>query len=272
MSLSRIARAGLALFAVMLGLGAGVAEEKAQVPAAEATASQSQTTVVVFAAASLKTALDEIGKEWTTATGKKVTFSYAASSALAKQIEQGAPADLFASADLKWMDYAAEKKLIEPSSRKNLLGNTLVLIAPADAKTDLKIEKGFPLAAAIGDGKLAAGDPKSVPAGAYAEAALKSLGVWEAVSPKIAGAENVRAALAFVARKEAPFGIVYGSDAKSEPLVRVVGVFPEDSHPPIVYPFAVTSASKNAHAREFLDYLSSAKARAVFEGQGFSLK
>jgi molybdate transport system substrate-binding protein len=245
---------------------------RAQVkPAAPAVAEQSSDTVVVFAAASLKTALDAIGKEWTAETGHKVAFSYAASSAIAKQVEQGAPADLFASADLKWMDYLSEKKLIVAESRKSLLGNTLVLVAPSDSTSDLKIAKGFALAAAIGDGRLAMGDPKSVPAGMYGQVALTSLGVWEAVSPKVAGAENVRAALAFVARKEAPFGIVYGSDAKSEPAVRIVDVFPEDSHPPIVYPFALTAASKNPSAKDFFAYLGSAKAKQAFAGQGFTV-
>jgi len=267
--ISRVIHSWAAALALSLVVfAAASAEEKpAVVPSGEV-----ESPVVVFAAPSLKTVLDDIGKQWTAETGKVVQFSYAASSALAKQIEQGAPADLFASADLKWMDYLAEKKLIAPETRQSLLGNTLVLIAPADAAADLKIEKGFALAAALGDGRLATGDPKSVPAGAYAEAALRSLGVWDQVAPKVAGAENVRVALALVARKEAPFGIVYGTDAKSEPKVRVVGTFPEDSHPPIVYPFAVTaSASRGAAAKEFLAYLSSPKARQSFSAQGFVL-
>jgi molybdate transport system substrate-binding protein len=231
----------------------------------------SSDTVVVFAAASLKTALDAAGKQWTAATGKKIVFSYAASGALAKQIENGAPADLFASADLKWMDYAAEKKLIVPESRTPLLGNTLVLIAPKDQASDLKIAKGFKLAEALGDSRLATGDPKSVPAGMYTQTALTSLGVWEAVGPKIAGADNVRGALAFVARGEARFGIVYRTDAISEPKVRVVDTFPSDSHPPIIYPFALTTTSKNPAAADFLAFLKTPAAAKVFETEGFAV-
>lgn len=251
-----------------LGLSLGC---YAQAPAKPTSPAESEAKVVVFAAASLKTALDAIGTEWNSATGKSVTFSYAGSSAIAKQIEQGAPADLFASADLKWMDYLAEKKLIKPETRVSLLGNKLVLIAPKDAKVDLKIEKGFPLSTVLGDARLATGDTKTVPVGIYAEAALRNLGVWDEVAPKIAGAENVRAALAFVARKEVPFGIVYGTDAKSEPLVKVVDVFPEETHPPIVYPFAVISTSVNPLATEFLAYLASPKAREAFVAAGFSI-
>ncbi|MCC7253238.1 molybdate ABC transporter substrate-binding protein, partial [Hyphomicrobium sp.] len=177
--------------------------------------------VVVFAAASLKNALDRIAKDWESKTGKTATLSFAASSAIAKQIESGAPADLFISADLKWMDWVAERNLIDPASRKTLLGNALVLIAPADSTTTLKIEKGFALAEALGDGRLAMGEPGSVPAGIYGKAALTSLGVWDQVSSKVAGAENVRVALAYVSRGETPLGIVYSTDAKSDPKVKV---------------------------------------------------
>ena len=228
-------------------------------------------TVVVFAAASLKTALDATGRQWTAATGKKVTFSYAASGALAKQIENGAPADLFASADIKWMDYAADKKLIVPESRISVLGNTLVLIAPTGSTSDLQIAKGFKLSEALGDRRLATGDPKSVPAGAYAKAALSSLGVWDFVASKIAGAESVRGALAFVARGEAPFGIVYRTDATNEPKVRVLDTFPSDSHPPIVYPFALTTTSKNPAAADFLAFLKTPAAAKVFITEGFTV-
>jgi len=227
--------------------------------------------VLVFAAASLKNALDAIAREWTATTGKKVTFSYAASGSLARQIENGAPADLFASADLNWMGYAEEKKLIRPETRKQLLGNRLVLIAPKDAPVDIKIAKGFRLAEAIGDGKLATGSPAAVPVGTYAKAALITLGVWDQVAPKIAGAESVRAALAFVARGEAKLGIVYETDAKSEPRVRVVDAFPADSHPPIVYPFAVTVGSRNAAAGEFLAFLGTPTAVRVFRAEGFTV-
>jgi molybdate transport system substrate-binding protein len=265
-------RSLLALAAALLAASPALAQEKPQsAPAAAPAASAASGTVVVFAAASLKNALDAIGARWSAATGKKVTFSYAASGPLARQIENGAPADLFASADLKWMDYAAEKKLIDAGSRKSILGNRLVLIAPKDAATDLRIAKGFKLAEAIGDGKLATGDPRSVPVGAYAQAALTSLGVWDAVSPKIAGAESVRAALAFVARGEATYGIVYRTDANSEPRVKVVDTFPADSHPPIVYPFALTAASKNPAAADFLAFLRAPQAVEVFEAEGFAL-
>ena len=263
--LKRVTSYFAALAALMMAIATHASAGGQGPPAAKAP-------VVVFAAASLKTALDRIGTIWREEKGTAITVSYAASSALAKQIEQGAPADLFASADLKWMDYLAEKALIAPDTRKELLGNTLVLIAPADSTATLKIEPNFPLAEAIGEGRLATGDPKSVPAGAYAEAALTSLGVWERVKPRLAGTENVRAALAFVARKEAPFGIVYGSDAKSEPRVKVLDVFPESAHPPIVYPFAVTASSQNAAARDFLAFLSTDKAKQVFIAEGFTVK
>lgn len=257
-----------AVVLLTLGLSLG---SYAQAPATPALPAQSEARVVVFAAASLKTALDAIGKEWNAATGKSVTFSYAASSSIAKQIEQGAPADIFAAADVKWMDYLAEKNLIKPETRVSRLGNKLVLIAPKDAKVDLKIEKDFALSKALGDGRLATGETKTVPVGIYAEAALRNLGVWDAIAPRIAGAENVRVALAFVARKEVPFGIVYETDAKSEPLVQVVDIFPDETHPPIVYPFAVTAASVNPLATEFLAYLASPKAREAFVSAGFSI-
>ncbi len=256
------------LISALAGVVAAPSAFAQEAPAKAATTEAA--TVVVFAAASLKNALDNVGKAWSAASGKKVTFSYAASGPLAKQIESGAPADIFVSADLKWMDYAAEKKLIKPESRTTLLGNKLVLVAPADSKVDIKIAKGFDLAGAIGDGKLAMGDPKSVPAGTYAQAALTSLGVWDAVSPKVAGAESVRSALAFVARGEAKLGIVYQTDANSDPKVKVVGAFPADSHPPIVYPIAVTASSANPAAAEFMAHLKTAEAVKTFEAEGFT--
>lgn len=246
-----------------------------QARAQDASPSVDATTatkpIIVFAAASLKNALDRIAKDWDAKSGSKTTISFAASSALAKQIESGAPADIFISADLKWMDYLAEKNLIAPVTRKNLLGNTLVLIAPKESTISLKIAKGFDLAGALGDGRIAMGEVKSVPAGVYGKAALESLGVWDAVSAKVAGAENVRAALTFVARGETPLGIVYGTDAKSEPKVRVVDTFPTDSHPPIVYPVALTAFSTNEGAKMLLDFLSSAEATKVFEDEGFTV-
>jgi len=225
----------------------------------------------VFAAASLKTALDEIGLAYTAKTGKKATVSYAAASALAKQIEQGAPADLFVSADLDWMDYLQGKGLIRTESRVNLLTNTLVLVAPLGSPAEPKITSGFALAAAIGDSRLATGDVKSVPVGKYAKAALTGLGVWEAVEPKIAGAENVRAALALVARGEARFGIVYGSDARSEPKVMVVDTFPPASHPPIVYPAAITKDATSSEAATYLGFLRGPEAAKIFEANGFAV-
>jgi len=219
----------------------------------------------------MKNALDAIAAEWTEQTGKKATISYAASGTLAKQIENGAPAEVFASANTKWMNYLDGKKLIAPGTRKDLLGNTLVLVAPKDSTIDVKIEKGVRLAELLGDGKLAMGIPESVPAGAYAKAALTSLGVWDEVSPKVAGAVNVRAALAFVARGEAKLGIVYSTDAMPEPNVRVIATFPTGSHDPIVYPVALTATSSNPAAAEFLAYLSTPAAAKHFEKEGFTV-
>jgi molybdate transport system substrate-binding protein len=228
--------------------------------------------VTAFAAASLKNALDDAAKRYEAKTGDKVIVSYAASSALAKQIENGAPADIFFSADLDWMDYLEQNKLIDTASRHTLLGNTLVLIAPKDSTASLVIEKNFPLLQALGaDGKLAMASVDTVPAGKYGKAALTHLGVWEAVSPRVAQAENVRAALALVAKGEAPLGIVYGTDAKSEQAVRVVGTFPEDSHPKILYPVALTASAK-PEARKFLEFLLSPEAAPSFEAQGFSIE
>jgi molybdate transport system substrate-binding protein len=235
-------------------------------------ASAQAADVTVFAAASLKNALDDAVKRYEAKTGGTVVVSYAASSALAKQIESGAPADIFFSADLEWMDYLQQKNLIDVASRHTLLGNTLVLIAPKDSTVSLSIEKSFPLLQALGpDGKLAMASVDSVPAGKYGKAALIYLGVWDQVAPRVAQAENVRAALAFVARKEAPLGIVYGTDAKSEPAVRVVGVFPAESHPKILYPVALTASAK-PEARPFLEFLLSSEAAPAFEAQGFSIQ
>ena len=228
--------------------------------------------MVVFAAASLKNALDEIATAWAKDTGKPVPrISYAASSALARQMEQGAPADLFISADLDWMDYAAGKNLIRPDSRFNLLGNKIVLIAPRDSRTTTLALTGGDLAKALAGGKLSMGNVDAVPAGKYGKAALEKLGAWTKVKDSIAQAENVRAALLLVARGEAPLGIVYGTDATAEPGVKIVATFPADSHPPITYPAALARESKNANAKNFLDFLRSAKARAVFEKQGFTV-
>lgn len=230
------------------------------------------TTATVFAAASLKTALDSASAAYQKSTGNKIVVSYAASSALAKQIEQGAPADIFISADLDWMDYVDKAKLIKDDTRFNMLGNRLVLIAPASSTASIKIEPGFGLAEALGDGRLAMADVKAVPAGKYGSAALKKLGIWDAIEPKVAQAENVRAALALVAQGEAPFGIVYETDATAEPKVKIVGVFPEDSHPPIIYPIAVTAGSKDPEsAKAFIAYLKSPEGQAAFTKQGFTI-
>jgi molybdate transport system substrate-binding protein len=232
--------------------------------------SRAADNVVVFAAASLKNALDNINAAWKADAGKEATISYAASSALAKQIEGGAPADVFISADLDWMKYLSDKKLIKADSETKLLGNRIVLVAPKDSKAETKIAPKFDLAGLLGDGRLAMGDVKAVPAGKYGKAALESLGAWHSVEGKTAQAENVRAALKLVSTGEAALGIVYQTDANAEPGVRVIGTFPEDSHPPIVYPVALTAASKNADAAEFAKFLQSAKAKELFEAQGFT--
>lgn len=227
--------------------------------------------VTVFAAASLKNALDAANAAWQAETGNETTVSYAASSALAKQIEAAAPADLFISADLAWMDYVAEKKLIKDETRSNLLGNRIVLVAPKDAAKAVDIKEGFDLAGLVGDGKLAMGAVDSVPAGKYGKAALEKLGVWPSVENKVAGAESVRAALALVSRGEAPYGIVYETDAAADPGVAIVGTFPEDSHPPIIYPVAILAESRSPAAAAYLDFLKSEKAAPFFTGQGFTV-
>jgi molybdate transport system substrate-binding protein len=227
--------------------------------------------VLVFAAASLKNALDDIDTQYQQQTGKHVTASLAASSTLAKQIENGAPADIFISADLEWMNYLAKKKLIKPATRKDVLGNELVLVAPKGSAVRIKIAPGFPLAKLLAGGRLAMADTSAVPAGIYGKAALEKLGVWASVESRIAQAENVRVALALVALNEAPLGIVYRTDAAVEPNVRIVGVFPDDTHPPIIYPLALTAASTNPDAAGFLAYLESPKAASLFEKQGFKV-
>lgn len=225
--------------------------------------------LTVFAAASIKNALDEIVRSHAKRSGDKVTVSYAASSALAKQIEQGAPADVFISADLDWMDYLEKRTLIKPASRYNLLRNRLALVAPAESKTRLKIAPGFALGALLGKERLAMADPDVVPAGRYGKAALSMLGVWKDVQSRVASAADVRAALLLVARGEAPLGIVYTTDAAVEPRVRVIDLFPESTHPPIVYPAAVTTQSRSVAAETLLRVLREAPARAVFEKYGF---
>jgi len=227
--------------------------------------------VTVFAAASLKNALDAANAAWQAESGNETAVSYAASSALAKQIEAAAPADLFISADLAWMDYVGEKKLIKDDTRSNLLGNRIVLVAPKGKAEAVDIKEGFDLAGLVGDGKLAMGAVDSVPAGKYGKAALEKLGVWSSVEGKVAGAESVRAALALVSRGEAPYGIVYETDAAADPGVAVVGTFPEESHPPIIYPVAILSESQSPAAAAYLDFLKSEKAAPFFTQQGFTI-
>jgi molybdate transport system substrate-binding protein len=227
-------------------------------------------SLTVFAAASMKNALDDIDAAYTAKTGVKISASYAASSTLAKQIEQGAPADIFVSADTDWMDYAIARKNINEPTRVNLLGNSIVLIAPKDSKIDqVSIGQGFDLAKLAGDGKIATGDVKAVPVGKYAKTALETLGAWAAAEPKFAMAESVRAALTLVARGEAVLGIVYSTDAKVEPGVKIVGTFPANSHPPIIYPVAATTTAK-AEAAEYLAFLRSSTSKAILEKYGFA--
>jgi len=228
--------------------------------------------VVILAAASLKNALDEASAAWTRQTGKATRISYAGSSALARQIEGGIPADIFISADVPWMDYVAERKLIKPASRSDFLGNQIVLIAGKDSRIDLEIDKGFNLRGGLGqDGRLAMANVDAVPAGKYGKAALEALGVWSSVSDRVAQAENVRMALTLVSRGEAPLGIVYKTDAASDPSVRIVGAFPAVSHPAIIYPMALLSTSSRPDAQAFIDFLKTPQAKPFFEKQGFTV-
>jgi molybdate transport system substrate-binding protein len=223
----------------------------------------------VFAAASLTNVLQELGDGFTKETSIPIRFSFAASSALARQIENGAPADIFFSADLEWMDYLQTRNLIRRDTRHDVLGNRLVLIAPAGSSIQLKIEPHFPLAAALGKGRLAAGDPDSVPAGRYAREALTTLGIWNDVADRIVRADSVRSALAFVDRGETPLGIVYETDALVDKNVRVVDVFPANSHLPIIYPIALTAAGKT-DAAKFIAYLRSTAGDIAFKAYGFT--
>jgi molybdate transport system substrate-binding protein len=236
-----------------------------------AASAQSSATPIVFAAASMKTALDAISAAWTAQTGTSPSIVYGSSAVLAKQIEQGAPADVFISADTNWMDYLDKAKLIRPGTRRNLLGNALVLVEPGDSSVALDIAPGFDLAGATGDGKIAVCTIASCPGGVYAKQSLEKLGVWDNVSPKLAQADNIRAALNLVARGEAKFGIVYATDAKAEPKVKVVGTFPEATHAPIVYPVAVLADSKHPEAESFVAFLSSQAATKILVDQGFTV-
>jgi molybdate transport system substrate-binding protein len=239
----------------LIGFGVVAAEDKA--------------AIVVFGAASLTNALQDLGDAYAKDSSVPVRFSFAASSALAKQIENGAPADLFFSADLEWMDYLASRTLIQPASRHDLLGNKLVLIAPLDSRTKLKIAPHFALLAALGDGHLATGDPDSVPVGRYAKESLTRLGVWDQVASHLVRADSVRSALAFVDRGEAPLGIVYETDALVDKNVQIIDEFPADSHKPIVYPAALTISAK-ADAAKFLAYLRGPAGDITFRHYGFT--
>lgn len=227
--------------------------------------------VTVFAAASLKEVLGDISAAWKAETGGETNVSLAASSALAKQIQEGAPADVFISADLKWMDHLDKAGLVATDSRINLLGNRIVLVAPKDSTITATIAEGFPLKDLLAGGKLAMGNTESVPAGLYGKAALEKLGVWDSIKSDVAQAESVRAALLLVSRAEAPLGIVYETDAKVDKSVKIVDRFPESSHPAIVYPAALLKDSKNADAKAFLDYLQGARAQEIFTAAGFTV-
>jgi molybdate transport system substrate-binding protein len=225
--------------------------------------------VVVFGDASLKNALDEANGLFLFENGSGIKVSYGASASLAKQIESGAPGDVFISDDLDSMDYLAERKLIKLDTREKFLGNRLVLIARADSNAVLTIGENFPLAQALGNGRLAMADPTAVPAGKYGKAALEKLGVWASVANKLAPTQDVRAALLLVSRGEAPLGIVYQTDAAADKNVKIVATFPESTHPPIVYPIAILAGSTNGVAPVYLQYLLSPKAEPFFEKQGF---
>lgn len=240
--------------------------------ASTAARAQDNAGLTVFAAASLKEALDEAAAAYRKQTGVPVRVSYAASSALARQIEQGAPADVFFSADLEWMDYLQQRNRLDVATRRSLLGNRLVLIAPRASKARVDLKRPATLLAALGDGRLAVGQTRTVPAGKYAKASLESLSLWNGVRPRLAESESVRAALMLVARGETPLGIVYASDAKAEPDVRVVATFPEESHPPIVYPVAALRGARAAQAARFVQWLASPAAGALFTKRGFAVK
>jgi molybdate transport system substrate-binding protein len=255
-----------------MAAGAGAATAGTATPSgvAGAPAAPATAPVLVFAAASLSDVLEELDRAFTQQTGIAVQASYAASSVLAKQIEAGAAAELFFSADLAWVDYLEQRSLLKPGSRHDVLGNDLVLIAPSGSTLQLKIAPGFDLAGALGaGGRLALADPDSVPAGRYAHAALSKLAVWDGVAGRLARAENVRATLAYVARGETPLGIVYGTDARAEKRVRVIDVFPADTHPPITYPMALTVHAR-PQAGRLADFLGGAQARQIFVRYGFT--
>ena len=249
------------LLAACLTLGAAASDTRA--------ADSKPPDLLIFAASSLTNVLEDIGKAYTVNTGQAVKFSFAASAVIARQIEGGARADVFFSADVEWMDYLEARNLIDRTTRRNVTSNRLALIAPVDSRIELKIAPNFALLAALGGGRLATGDPDYVPVGRYARSALTTLGVWNDVADRLVRADNVRAALVFVARGEAPLGIVYQTDALSEPKVRIVDLFPVSSHLPIVYPVAVVTRAKPG-ARAFVDFLATPAARDLFEHYRFT--
>ena len=250
---------------ILLGLGLLCLEIIASLPAAA-----EQPQILVFAAASLSETVQELSTNYEKTAQVTVKSSFDSSSVLARQIEAGAQADVFFSADTAWMDYLQSRNLIKPGSRMNLLGTSLVLIAPAQSQIQLRIAPHFPLMAALGNGRLATGDPDSVPAGRYARSALATLGVWDEVALRLARAENVRVALLYVARGETPLGIVYATDALADKGVRVVDTFPADTHEPIVYPIALTKSAKS-EAAGFIAYLSGPQGRDIFVKHGFTV-
>jgi molybdate transport system substrate-binding protein len=229
--------------------------------------------LTVFAAASLTDAMKDVSAQWAKDGHQPLRLSFGASSTLARQIEQGAPANLFASADEKWMDYLADKKLIVADTRKDLLGNDLVLVVPADKPQHVTIGPGFDLLGLLGpNGRIATGDPAHVPVGLYAEQALKKLGMWDAVQPRLARTDDVRGALLLVERGEAPAGIVYATDAAVSKGVMVAGVFPPGSHDPVSYPFAVVKSGDTPEARALMTFLAGPDARAIFDKRGFKVE
>lgn len=236
---------------------------------AAAPAARAADPVVVFAAASLTNAFQEIGKAWQAKGNPEVKFSFAASSALAKQIEQGAPAAVFASADQEWMDYLAARNLVDKATRRTFAANSLVLVVPADRPATVDLSRGASLQQWLGDGRIATGDPDHVPVGKYAKASLTALGAWDAIAPRLVRADNVRAALAFVERGEVAAGIVYSTDAAISSKVKVAGTFPASSHEPITYPVALAAGPAGAAGRPFLDFLATDEAKAIMRKHGF---
>ena len=257
---------------LLAGIFAGLLSVLPSLPLGASAASDATSTrkLTVFAAASLTNVLQELGNQYTRDTGVQLIFSFAATSTLARQIENGAQADLFLSADQEWMDYLDQRGLIQRPTRHNLVGNRLALVASADSAIQLTIAPHFPLRAALKGERLAVADPDSVPAGRYARSALVSLGVWDEVAERLVRAENVRGALLFVTRGEVPLGIVYETDALIEHKVRIVGLFPEDTHTPITYPVALTKGAIE-QARTFANYLDGRAGQATFQKYGFSV-